>query len=559
MTTSTSVVTRPLVARDLVKAYGDHVVLDGVDVVASPGLPLGMVGENGAGKSTLLRVLAGAEPADSGTVDVPAELAYLAQEPDFRADATIAEVLADALAPLHDAVTRLEVLAGQLQEPGVAEAYATLLEWAQLHDAWDADRRAAVAAHRLGLATLDRARPVAALSGGQRARLALAALIARRPGCVLLDEPTNHLDDDAMSFLEEFLVGLPGVVVVASHDRTFLGNVCRHILDLDPAPLWSSDDPGQSNSSQPIRFTGGYEEFLIVKADARRRWEEAFENQQEELNGLREAARTTARRVAHNRPPRDNDKYIYSFKGGNVARTVSRRVRDAERRIELLEREQVPKPPKPLSFDADLATVRSTGRVVQVRDLEVPGRLFVPRLDLEAGDHLLVTGPNGSGKSTLLKALAGRLEQFSGDVSIGARRVGYLPQEVTFRDSSRTPSQWWSSLTKAADPQRSSAASSRGPRRSSPSRPLHDLGLLHPRDLNRPIGELSVGQQRRLGLALLVARQPDLLLLDEPTNHISLTLAEELEQALQRSPGTVIVATHDRWLRRRWSAQVFAL
>ncbi|NUR07766.1 MAG: ABC-F family ATP-binding cassette domain-containing protein, partial [Nocardioidaceae bacterium] len=142
----------PLVARDVAKAYGDRSVLDGVDLLAHPGRPLGLVGENGVGKSTLLRLVAGVEPMDAGSVDKPADLGYLGQEPDFAADATVGDVLDEALAPLHDAVARLEELAARLGDAGdddVAHAYDALLGWATLHDAWDADRRARTAAARL--------------------------------------------------------------------------------------------------------------------------------------------------------------------------------------------------------------------------------------------------------------------------------------------------------------------------------------------------------------------------------------------------------------------------
>jgi len=519
----------PLVARDLAKAYGDRVVLDGIDVVATPAQPLGVVGENGVGKSTLLRLLAGTEQPDAGDVRRPAELAYLAQEPDFGDAVTVGEVLHDALAPLHDAVARLEVLAGRLDEEAAADEYAQVLAWAQDHDAWDADRRAEVAAARLGLGRLEPDRPVAAMSGGQRSRLALAALITRRPQCVLLDEPTNHLDDDAVALLEEFLRDLPGVVVVASHDRAFLDGVCGALLDLDPAPRAGT------------RFSGGYRAFLEDRRAARVRWQEAFEQQQDEMNELREAARTTARQVAHNRPARDNDKFIYHAKGQKVARTVSRRVRDVEQRLEVLERERIPKPPPVLSFRGELTGDRApSGLLLSARDLRLDGRVHVEHLHLSAGERLLVTGANGSGKSSLLKLVAGKLAPSSGTLHVGARRVAYLPQDVTFQRPERTPHQVYEIAT------------------GSPV-PLGDLGLLHPRDLSRPVGLLSLGQQRRLALAVQVARQPDLLLLDEPTNHISLTLADELEDALQRAAGAVVVASHDRWLRARWTQQTLPL
>jgi len=529
----------PLVARDLVHGYGDRIVLSGVDLVATPGVPLGLVGENGAGKSTLLRLLAGVEHPDSGSVRRPLDLGYLAQEPDLPRDATVGTLLDDALAPLHSMVERLSRLADRLgtsegRAGRLDEEYDEVLAWATAHEAWDADRRARTSAARLGLSDLPRDRPVASLSGGQRSRLALAALITRRPDCLLLDEPTNHLDDEAMELLEDFVVDLPGVVVAASHDRVFLQSVCGTILDLDPAHLGTDGNGGD-------RFSGGYVQYLQAKREARRRWQEAYERHREELDTLREAARTSAREVAHGRAPRDNDKFIHAFKGANVARAVSRRVADVRRRIEVLERRPVPRPPEPLRFGGLVGPARPvTGPVVEVRDLTVRHRLQVPRLDLEQRQRLLVTGANGSGKSTLLRVLAGRVAVTSGTVVVRARRVGHLPQDVTFRHPDASAIEVYDAATGSAVP-------------------LRDLGLLRGRDLARPVGELSVGQQRRLGLAVLVGREADLLLLDEPTNHISLVLAEELEDALSRPPATVVVASHDRWLRRRWTGPVLAL
>jgi len=178
---------------------------------------------------------------------------------------------------------------------------------------------------------------------------------------------------------------------------------------------------------------------------------------------------------------------------------------------------------------------------VSLRDVVVPRRLDLDHLDLAAGEHLLVTGANGSGKSTLLLVVSGRLQPASGLVQVSARRIGMLAQEVAFSRPDRTPRE----VYLAATPE-------------SPV-PLGDLGLLHPRDLSRPVGALSTGQQRRLALAILVAGRADLLLLDEPTNHISLTLASELEDALGRSGGSVMVASHDRWLQQRWHGRTLQL
>ncbi|WP_427384558.1 ABC-F family ATP-binding cassette domain-containing protein [Janibacter sp. G56] len=516
----------PLIVRDVSHGYAGRTVLDAIDLTVAPGQRVGLIGENGAGKSTLIRLVAGLEWPTHGSITTPADLGHLAQDSGLDPADTVGDVLAQALAPLHEAVARLEVLSHDLSDPVAAQAYDETLTWALFHDAWDADRRAEVAAQRLGLDSVDRARLVRELSGGQRSRLALAALLTRRPACLVLDEPTNHLDDQALDYLESALVELPGAVLVASHDRHFLDAVCTAVVDLDPSHFGTDGDGGR-------RFTGDYTAYLGFRREAQRRWREAYEAQQDELADARSAARTTTADVAHNRAPRDNDKFVYAFKGARVQKSATRRRRDAQQRLEALERDQVPKPRPPLTFSGEV-TADGAGSV-RVRDLVVDGRLQLARFDVAAGQHVLVDGANGSGKSTLLAVLAGCLEPDAGDVQVSARRVGLLAQDVVFADAQVT----------AREIYRATGATV----------PLGELGLLHLRDVDRPVGLLSEGQQRRLALAIVVGEQPDLLLLDEPTNHLSLSLVEELEAALTRTRVTVIVASHDRWLRGRWDGR----
>jgi macrolide transport system ATP-binding/permease protein len=531
---------QPVVVRDLSVAFRDTTALDGIDLVAQPGRRIGLVGENGTGKSTLLRAVAGRLPATarvSGIIEAltGADVVLLGQEPPFRDGRTIGEVLAATLQPLREAVRRVEELAGDLQDDAGRAAYAAALEHAVDHDAWDADRRAEVAAHDLGLGALDHDRPVGTLSGGQRTRLALATVMTTRPACLLLDEPTNHLDDDAVDVLTTFLLGLPGVVLLSSHDRVLLDDVCTDLVDLDPTAFGTDGLGGR-------RFGGGWSDYVAAREDARHRWEEAYLAQQDELGRLRAATKIGTTQIAHNRGPTDNDRFIYKFKGSKVESTLERRKRDARRRLDAAEGDQVPKPPRPLTFRSPLAAEGGGGRVAQVRDLVVAGRLSLARLDVDAGEHLLVTGVNGSGKSTLLGVLAGRLAPTSGSVSVGGR-VAELAQDVVFADRGRRVADVYAdAVAGLAD---------------APA--LRDLGLVHPRDHHRPVGLLSVGQRRRLGLAVAVAQAPDLMLLDEPTNHLSPALAGEIEEALGVSPGAVVVASHDRWLRRRWPGAVHAL
>ncbi|MEQ3552286.1 ABC-F family ATP-binding cassette domain-containing protein [Pseudonocardia nematodicida] len=536
-----------LTARGLVRSYatraGDPPVLDGIDLTVAPGARLGLIGENGTGKSTLLRLLAGVDTPDAGTVAAPADLVYLPQEPATGAGGTVGDLLDAALAPLHAAVAELERLAGALAEdPDAAAAYDRVLAWAVAHDAWDADRRAEVTAGTLGVGDLERDRPVRTLSGGERTRLAMAAALVRRPACLLLDEPTNHLDDAALDLLERTLVELPGVVVAAGHDRTFLDRVCTELVDLDAGALGTDGHGGR-------RFGGSFTEYLEAQAASRRRWEETFAAQQEELDRLRAATRVSTHAIAPGRGPRDNDKFITRFKGAGVERTRARRVNDAQRRLEVAEREALPKPPRPLRFSGRLTTSGrddggASGLAASVRDLRVESRLRLDRLDVPVGETLLVTGPNGAGKSTLLAVLHGELAPDAGTVDVRARRVGLLAQDPDLGPPDRT----------ARDAYTAAVGTERAERS-----PLRELGLLHPREHGTPTGDLSLGQRRRLALAVAIADAPDLLLLDEPTNHVSLRLAGELEEALATAPGTVVVTSHDRWWRARWDGPVLAL
>ncbi|WP_030340550.1 ABC-F family ATP-binding cassette domain-containing protein [Streptomyces sp. NRRL S-1022] len=528
-----------LLAHDLVRVLGGRRVLDGVSLTASPGHRIGLIGENGVGKSTLLRVLAGVDTPDSGSVTRPGDLGFLHQEMPFDAGSTVAAVLDDALRESREDLAELERLGEELArvpegDPGHADlldTYGRRLEQAQDRQAWDAGRRAALVLDGLGLGALGHDRTLGSLSGGQRGRLAVAALLVRRPSALLLDEPTNHLDDAAAGFLEEQVRGLAGTVLVASHDRAFLDAVCTDLIDLDPA------------ADGPVRFGGTYSAYLGEKRAERARWERRYAEELRELAELRHAAGVTAHRLAPGRERRDHEKMGYGHRAGRVQNQISRRVRNATRRLEELERTRVAEPPRPLRFTAGEPAApaqEGTQPLVSLRDVRVPGRLALGALDVTATDRLLVTGGNGTGKSTLLAVLAGRL---AAEGEVRRRRpltVGLLTQDTVFGRPGRTVRDTYE---QALGAERAEMV------------PLTSLGLLHEADLGKPVGQLSVGQRRRLALALLVARPPRLLLLDEPTNHLSPALCDELEAALGPGPGAIVVASHDRWLRKRWQGR----
>ncbi|MFE2264964.1 ABC-F family ATP-binding cassette domain-containing protein [Streptomyces griseosporeus] len=532
-----------LLAHDLVRNLDGRRVLDGISLTAAPGRRIGLIGENGVGKSTLLRVLAGVDEPDAGSVSRPADLGFLHQEMPYDADATVGAVLDGALREAREDLAELERLGEELarvpqddpRHRELLDAYGRRLEQSQDRESWDADRRAALVLDGLGLGTVGHDRTLGSLSGGQRGRLALAALLVRRPSALLLDEPTNHLDDGAAAFLEEQVRALPGTVVAASHDRAFLDAVCTDLVDLDPAV------------DGPVRYGGNYTAYLGEKRAERERWERRYAEEQQELVELRQAVGVTAHRVAPDRGRTDNEKMGYGHRAGRVQNQISRRVRNAARRLEELERAQVPEPPRPLRFAAgELAARVEEGPepLVALRNVRVPGRLALDALEIPATDRLLITGGNGAGKSTLLAVLAGRLAA-EGEVCRRRRlTVGLLTQDTVFDRPERTVRDTYELSLGAARAEQV---------------PLTSLGVLHEAELGKPVGRLSVGQRRRLALALLVARPPQLLLLDEPTNHLSPRLCDELEEALGTGPGAIAVASHDRWLRRRWRGRELRL
>ncbi len=533
------------------RTFGARRVLTDVSLTVGPEGRVGLIGENGAGKSTLLRIIAGLDEPDGGVVDTPLRTGLLQQELPYPPGERVGRVLEDALAEATAAVAAVESASAAVAraEPGAEEALADALETAERTDAWRASARRGEVVAGLGLAGVDVARQVGTLSGGQRSRLATAALLLARPEALLLDEPTNHLDDDAVAFLERTVASWHGPVLFASHDRAFLDAVATRVVDLDPAPIPFSavvlgDDAGSGYGLRSSR--GGYSAHLADRRAERERWQHRFEAEQAELTALRHEVAVTARqtnRKDHYQGARAGLTKFYSDKDAKV---TSRLVRNARVRLATLEREQVRKPPAELRFAGLEAPDRAwEGALVALARAGVAGRLVPLTLAVDPGAHLLLTGPNGACKSTLLHLLHGCLAPTSGGVQRApGLRSALLAQDVVFADPAAS----------VRDTYREAVGE-----RAAEAVPLSSLGLVAGRDVDRPIGALSVGQQRRVALAVVLADPPDLLLLDEPTNHLSLALAEELEEALGAHSGAVVLASHDRWLRRRWSAAVLPL
>ncbi len=346
-------------------------------------------------------------------------------------------------------------------------------------------------------------------------------------------------------------------MLFASHDREFLDRVATGLLDLDPgrrgalALAGSRADAGTSRvdvlaASGGTVFGGGFSEFLAVKAEERDRWRRQYEDEQDELRRLRASVAETARNVSHGRAATDNDKFLKHFKRGNVEQAVSRRVRNAEHRLETLEREQVRKPPTPLAFagipSGSHALEEASGLLLQAIGRVGRGPARARRARGGSAHAAARHGRERRGQVDAARRARGHAAASTAASCIGARGSGCSCSSRTCASPIRMP-------RRAAST--SACSASDGPSRCrSPA-----SGSSRARDESRPVGSLSVGQQRRLALALVIARPPHVFLLDEPTNHLSLALATDLEDALGTYPGAVVIASHDRWLRRRWTGE----
>ena len=535
-------------------SYPDRHVLTGVTFSLSGTDRAGLIGENGSGKSTLLGIIAGGLNSAPGSVIRATAAGYtpvigwLRQEPHFAPESTVTSVLETAVAPIRAAAKAVDIageaLAARPDDAQVVTAFSRTLETAERLDAWSLDGRIDAMLAGLGLSTLPRERLASELSGGQQSRLSLAALLLSAPDILLLDEPTNHLDHEARSHLARVLNVWPGPVLMASHDRAFLDATVTVMFDLDPLP------GAQRGVHGVQKFTGNFSDYLTHRDAARARWERQYREEQAELRRLR--ARVGADQVVGHDDwkPRTEVRMAQKFYADRNARVVARRVNDARSRLETLEAVQVGKPPEPLSFRGFQGEPRSNdATTLTASELSVTGRLMPFSFELSFGEHLLITGPNGSGKSTLLAVLSGLLPPSSGTIAVPRGvRVGHLTQTTQ-----------WHPMSNGDVPTAAEAYTIAVGQRAAELVPLASHGLIRAQDERLPVTALSLGQQRRLHLATLIARPPDLLLLDEPTNHLSLGLVEELERAIPDFPGTVVIASHDRWLRDRWTGHTLEL
>jgi len=519
---------------------GERTLFEGLDLTVAPGDVIGLVGANGAGKSTLLTTLAGLGNADvTGSIVLSppdATVGYLAQEPERVPGETILDFLGRRTG-VTDAENIMNAAAEALGESDVDDYTPALERWLALGGA-DLAERAEKVVSDLGLGVgLDA--PMTGLSGGQAARVGLAALLLSRYDVLLLDEPTNDLDLAGLEQLERFVAETRTALVVVSHDREFLARTVTGIVELDPV------------QQQISVYDGGYEAYLVEREVARRHAREEYEEFADTKSQLEDRAQMQRNWLEHGtrnarRKSKDNDKIGKKFRAEATEKQAAK-ARQTQRRIERLD--VVEEPRKEWELRMEIAAAPRSGTVVATLDDATVRRgdfTFGPvTTQVQWGDRIIVTGPNGAGKTTLLRLLLGTLTPDSGRASLGSGvQVGEIDQarglfegdEPLVEAFGRQVPEWPDADVRTL---------------------LAKFGLKGHHVL-RPAASLSPGERTRAGLALLQARGVNLLVLDEPTNHLDLPAIEQLEQAVESFDGTLLLVTHDRRMldttrsTRRW-------
>ncbi len=497
---------------NVAKSFGVDQILSGVTFRLDSREKVALVGRNGTGKTTLLKILTGQMEPDSGTVHFAkgAKIGYLRQEAPVSMGHSVLEEAEEAVKQQLELRGRLNELEAKLELGSPSdedlEEYALLHEHFLEAEGYSAERDIKVVLQRMGFTEDEFDKPTSKLSGGEKTRLAIARLLLEEPDLLILDEPTNHLDLQATEWLEGWLKGYHGAVLLVSHDRAFLDNTAERVLLMKDCTVKS--------------YPGPFPKYLQLRAEEDERQAEVARRQEIELAKM--------------------DEYVRRFMN-------SQRTAQARGRLKLMNRlleTKVEAPKNEKGMKGGFGDAKRSGDVVVAAEKLAIG--FVSEegekttlfsgMEWTAryGDRWGVIGENGAGKSTLIKVLLGELDPLVGKIKLGSNVIaGYFSQDTSDLDPDMSPLDVmvWEMDMKPPD-----------------ARNLLARFLLVGDDVYRPVKTLSGGEKNKLSLARLTQLQPNLLILDEPTNHLDMDSREALAEVLKDYKGTLILVSHDRWL-----------
>ncbi|CAM3038063.1 ABC-F family ATP-binding cassette domain-containing protein [Paenibacillus taichungensis] len=510
----------------IIKRFGVDPILDGVNLQILERERIGLVGVNGAGKSTLLKIVAGEMSYDGGQIFKSKEttLGYLAQNSGLQSDRSIWEEMMNVFAHLTQAEADLRQMEQDIADPAQMEdekKYADLLEryakrsdWFKDHGGYEMETRIRSVLHGMGFGEFSPDTQIATLSGGQKTRLALARILLQAPDLLMLDEPTNYLDIATLTWLEDYLRGYSGALLVVSHDRYFLDRLVTTIVEIE--------------RHRSRKYTGNYSRYMELKAAEYESQMKQYEKQQDEISKMED------------------------FVQKNIVRaSTTKRAQSRRKALDKMERLDKPMGDlKKAHFSFETA-VMSGKEVLRVDQLSVAYDEASPlfrnvSFDLRRGETVALIGPNGIGKSTLLKCLTGSLRPVSGDIQWGTKvQIGYYDQEQTGLNPSNTVlEELWSAYPGMEE-----------------ARIRTVLGnfLFSGDDVLKKISSLSGGEKARVSLSKLMLKEANMLILDEPTNHLDLFAKEVLEAALMDYEGTLLFISHDRYFLNKMAERIVEL
>lgn len=512
----------------LYKYFNGQALLKDINFTVEDREAVGLIGVNGCGKSTLLNIITGSEgydktPEGLGSVNIAgkASIGFLRQNSGLNSELTIGEEMKNAFAPLLETLDKMKVLEKKMADGGnidsISHEYAELSSYFEARDGYRIDVKIKQVLNGMGFGSTPTDRVISTLSGGEKTRLALAKLLLEEPNLLILDEPTNHLDFETLMWLEDYLKGYKGAIIIVSHDRYFLNKVCTRICEIEQGRLTS--------------YRGDYSSYLVQKKMNSERQLKEYEAQQKEIAKLEDY-------VAKNL----------------VRASTSKMAKSRQHMLDRIERIDKPlmysKPPK-IKLEYDIEPTKDIVRVVDcplvVGDGADKKELIKSlTMNVRRGEHVAIIGANGIGKTSILKLIQGIIPHEGGNISWGGNvKISYFEQEHAILDPHKTM------LEEIMD---------RYPRLSEQqARSVLGAVLLTGENVFKPISVLSGGERAKLCFAIMALNRGNVLVLDEPTNHLDLSTKEVLEDALAEFGGTIILVSHDRYLLNKVASRIIEI